>query len=174
MKTAASSTKSDLGKFLVELAIKKITYWASAEFNSLRNSHQFPICVQTSKNTWVIGNFTIKRNEGHVWPLYHDNKLIHNFYSKQAAMFYAVFEKMKLYLSADAILQADKSLAYANADLEFFTYKIQHINKKTDTFKQQLWRSRYLESKSKFSNARQELEKRLQSAKYNKIWDRIL
>ena len=89
-------------------------------------------------------------------------------------MYYAVFEKMKLYSSSEKLLTADKKLVLANSDFDFFTAKLIKINKKTDEFKAQLWRSRYLESKSKVKFARQELEKRLLSAKYNKLWDRIL
>ena len=51
------------------------------------------------------------------------------------------------------------------------------INKKTtkpDAFKLQLWDARYLEIKSQLKMAREELEKSLQSAKYCKIWEKIL
>ena len=174
MKTAESSIKSDLGKFLVELAIRKINTWASTEFTNLRYDEQFPVCLQITNKSWVIGNFTIKNNGAHCWALFNEEKFVHNFYSKQAAMYYAVFERMKLYNSADVLLTADKNMSFASTDFDFFTNKISKINKKTDDFKAQLWRSRYLESKSKFNLARQELEKRLLSAKYNKIWDRIL
>ena len=79
-----------------------------------------------------------------------------------------------MYNSADKLLQADSDAARSNADYEFYTSKVAKINAKTDNFKAQLWRSRYLESRSKFIAARQELEKRLLSAKYNKVWDQIL
>ncbi len=174
MKTVNSSIKSDLGKFLVEIAINKIATWAAFEFNQLRNNKQFPICIQTTKNTWAIGNFTVKNLGAQTWPLYHDGKFIHEFYSKQAAMFYAVFETMQMYKIAETLLQSDKDLAYANTDLQLYTKKLSCITRKTDSFKIQLWRSRYLQSKAKFNYAREELEKRLQTAKYNKIWDRIL
>ena len=174
MKTVESSIKSDLGKFLVELAIHKIDSWAATEFKNLRYDEKFPFCLQISNKSWVIGNFTIKNKGAHDWVLLNDNKFVHNFYSKQAAMYYAVFEKMKMYKSADTLLQADADTVRTNADYEFYVSKIAKINIKTDDFKAQLWRSRYLESKSKFMHARQELEKRLLSAKYNKIWDRIL
>ena len=174
MKTVNSSIKSDLGKFLVELAIDKIESWAATEFNNLRHNEEFPVCLQISNKSWVIGNFKIKNNGPHYWTLYNDGKFVHNFYSKQAAMYYAVFEKMKLYSSSEKLLTADKNLVLATSDFDFFTAKLIKINKKTDEFKAQLWRSRYLESKSKVKFARQELEKRLLSAKYNKLWDRIL
>lgn len=174
MKTAESSIKNDLGKFLVELAINKINTWAISEFNSLRHNDEFPVCLQITNKSWIVGNFIIKNQGPHCWPLYCDNKLIHTFYSKQAAMYYAVFERMKLFKSSGTLLKADTAAMLASTNYEFYSSKITSINKKTDNFKAQLWRSRYLESKYKFRNAHQELEKRLQSAKYNKIWDRIL
>mgnify|MGYP003349551420 CR=1 FL=1 len=174
MKTAESSIKNDLGKFLVELAIHRISTWATKEINNIRYDENFPICLQVTNKSWAIGNFLIKNNGTHCWSLHNDGKFIHNFYSKQAAMYYAIFERMKLYNSADTLLSADQDLVFANADFDFFTAKVTKIDKNTTDFNAQLWRSRYIESRSKFILARQELEKRLLSAKYNKIWDRIL
>ena len=54
MKTAESSIKSDLGKFLVELAINKIGNWAAAEVNQLKHDDKFPICLPTSNKSWII------------------------------------------------------------------------------------------------------------------------
>lgn len=174
MKTAESSIKSDLGKFLIELAIHKIDSWAQHEFNQARYNTKFPACIQTSAKSWVIGDFKIKQNKGQFWTVTYDDKFVHNFYSKQAAMYYALFERMKLYSNSEKLLKADADLLRTMFDYEFYTAKLGNINRNTDQFKAQLWRSRYLETKSKYRTARQELEKRLISAKYNKVWDQIL
>ena len=174
MKTADSSIKSDLGKFLVELAIHKIESWAQHEFHQARYNTNFPACIQVSSKSWVIGDYKITQNREQCWTVTYDNKFVHNFYSKQAAMYYAVFERMKLYNNADTLLKADADLLRTIFDYEFYAAKIGNINKNTDQFKAQLWRSRYLETKSKYQGARQELEKRLRSAKYNKVWSDIL
>jgi hypothetical protein len=172
MKTAESSIKNDLGKLLVDLAISKVDHWARTEFNNLRYEPKFPVCLQISNKNWIVGTHTITHLAQHKYTVTNNDKIVHTFYSKQAAIFYAVFTYCKHYKTADKLLLNDKILAKTNDDLEFYSKKLS--KKTTDYFKRDLWFIRYTDAKTRYISAREELEKTLTSAKYNKVWSGIL
>lgn len=173
MNTVESIIKEELGKTLVDIALKKIKSWAKKELDYIRHAIDYPVCMPINESVWVIGDFTIYLLENHRYMLKRDNKEIHIFYSKKAVVLYAVFEKLHSFSIADDILRKDKVVAKLFDDLEFYTAKIMKSNG-ADQFKKQLWQSRYFHIKLQFVAAKRDLEKTLESAKYNKIWEKIL
>ena len=151
----------------------KLDAWARKEYNKLPQ-HSYPIFLEITDKSWLVGSYTLTQLGQHSWQLVQDDKIVHIFYSKQAAVFYAVFTKFKQYSTADNILTADRTTAKLKDELDFYTGKLAKNRKSTDSFKLQLWQSRYVDTKTRFQSAREELEKRLNSAKYNKIWDKII
>lgn len=174
MKTAASSIKNELGKFITDLALHKLNHWAYTEFKNIRHSQAIPVCMPMSDTSWVLGQFEIVHIGPNRWQVSTDNKLVNVFYSKQSAVFYSFFTYMKYYKTADNILLQDRDVARLTDELDFYSKKLNKKSNKPDSFKLQLWDSRYLEIKSQLRIAREELEKSLQSAKYCKIWEKIL
>lgn len=172
MKTAESLLKEKIGKFVVDYAIDHVNQWAKQELNYVRYALDYPVVVPVNKN-WVIGKFYVKNIGPHRYHVSADGKEIHTFYSKQAAIFYAVFTKVKCYKTADTLLEKDQLTAKLFDEFERYGKKLVN-SKKADNFKYQLWQTRYLESKSRLAVAKEDLEKKLISAKYNKIWDKIL
>lgn len=163
MKTAASYTKNELGKFIVDLAIDKFHNWADSEFNNLRHTSNFPVCVPLSSKSWIIANFQLDQLGQHNWRISRDEETIHVFYSKQAAVFYALYTRYKWYKTADRILANDQAVAKLNDEMHFYSTRL--TSKTADGFKLQLWHTKYLEAKSKYQVAKQELETTLLSAK---------
>lgn len=173
MKTAESPTKEEIGKLVIDLAVTKISQWAKTEINYIRHALDYPVVVPINNSHWVIGNYHIKNLGQHRYKVSIFNKEIHTFYSKKAAVFYVVLTKLHYYKTADGIIEEDKLAAKYHDEFELYSSKLLN-NKKAEGFKIQLWQTRYLESKSRLSMAKTELEKRLNSAKYMKIWDNIL
>ena len=174
MKTAVSSIKNELGKFIIEQALHKLNHWAYKEFKHIRHAEAVPVCMPLSDTVWALGQFEIEHTGPNRWQVTSDDKIINVFYSKQSAVFYAFFTYMKYYKTADNILLQDRDVARLTDELEFYSKKINKKTTKPDAFKLQLWDARYLEIKSQLKMAREELEKSLQSAKYCKIWEKIL
>lgn len=172
MKTVASSTKNELGKLLIDLAIDQLNTWANKELNILKHTAGFPVCVSMGPNSWVIGNFSIEQCGAHNWRVTNNSELVHVFYSKQAAMFYSVFTTGHYYKTADNLLKADQEVAKLNDEMHFYSAKLTKRN--TDSFKHQLWEAKYINARAKYKSAKSELEKTLNSAKYCKIWEKIL
>lgn len=169
---ANSSTKNELGKFLVSLALDKIESWASTELTLLKNNVDFPICLQLSGSSWAIGNYYVTHMGQNRWRVTHDDELIHVFYSRQASMFYPVFMILHYYKTADNLLKADREAAKLSDEMQFYSAKLAKNNH--DSFKQQLWEAKYINARAKYRYAKSDLEKTLNSAKYCKIWEKIL
>lgn len=165
MKTAASYTKNELGKHLVNLAVDKFYNWADTEFNNLRHTSDFPVCVPLSSKSWAIANFQLDQLGQHNWQISRDEEIIHIFFSKQAAVFYAIYTKFKLYKTADKILENDKQVAKLNDEMNFYSGRLAAAKKSTEAFKLQLWQTKYLEAKSKYQVAKRELDTALLSVK---------
>jgi|APGre2960657404_1045060.scaffolds.fasta_scaffold24807_3 hypothetical protein len=166
----APSIKNDLGKLLVDQAMTTLDNWALRELTHLRNTADFPICVALSNKSWAVGKYTMHQLGSHQWSVVQDSRTVHVFYSKQAAVFYSVFNQCNRFKSADDLLESDQAVAKHNDEVEFYTLRLAKQTKKTDEFTQQLRWIRYLDAKAKLKTAREELDKKLNYAKYNKIW----
>lgn len=173
MKTAESHIKDEIGKLLVNLAVAKVNHWAKKELNYIRFALNYPVVLPVSDKQWIIGDYYIKEIGPHGFKVIRDNRVIHIFYNKQAAVLYAALSKIRFYNNADNILNADKEVSKLYDDLQFYSQKVTSKTNK-DLFKKQLWRARHDDIKLRFISARQDLEKRISCAKYIKIWDKII
>jgi hypothetical protein len=169
---AAQSTKSLLGKKLVDLAIRKIDHWAIEQLNDIRYRSGFPVCLQISNAHWIVGHYELKKVSEHRFNLFMNGEQVHTFYSKQSAMFYAVFNSQGYYKTGDNILKNDAQVLKYSDDVDLFKFKL--YKRKLDSFKYDLYVNRLSEAENRLLSAREELTKTIQSAKYMKVWDNIL
>lgn len=172
MSKVESIIKEELGKAIVEVAVKQIKTWAKKELNLLKFALDYPLIIPLNNTKFVVDTFTIIIENKHCVAVLNDKTLIHNFYSKKAAILYCLFERLGYYGLGFDILNRDKKVAQVHDDLQFYTKKI--TNKKCDAFKKELYYLRYLDSKIKMLTYTRDLEKTITNAKYMKIWEKIL
>jgi hypothetical protein len=172
MNTVESLIKDELGRTIVDLAVREIKSWAKAELNYLRYALDYKVVIPINKKTYAIGNYVIIFKDKKNYFLKKENKLIHNFYNKKAAILYVIFEKTRKYNLARDILEKDKTVSNYYYNLNFFKDKL--TQKSINFFKKDLYMSRYLESNAQYNHALKDLEKSISNAKYMKVWDRIL
>lgn len=166
-----SLTKNQLGKLFVDLAIHKVETWTLLNLEKLRNSKKFPICVQISNTRWIIGLFNLEKKSDKCWKMTKDDRLVHEFYSKQSAFFYAIFDSTHYYLIAQNLLLSDKKCAKYSDEIDFFSKKLikQNISKE----KRDILAMRLINARVEFEKAKLELKKSLNRAKYHKIWENM-
>lgn len=139
----------------------------------MRYSDGLAICVPLSKTSWIIGPYRLEELNEHQYRLDFERRLVHVFYSRQAAIFYGVLIRshnprhIKL---AKQILNDDTRAGKLHDELMFYSRKISKDTAKSDGFKLDLWRTRRQEIKLHLKQARQDLQKNLDSAKYIKVW----
>lgn len=172
MNKVESIIKEELGKAIIDVAVKQIKTWAKKELNLLKFALDYPLIIPINQTKFIIDTFTISVESKNCVIVTKDNKLIHNFYSKKAAIFYCIFEKLCHYNLAFDVLNRDKKVAQVHDDLQFYSTKL--TSKKYDSFKKELYYLRYLDSKIKMQTYQRDLEKTITNAKYMKIWEKIL
>jgi hypothetical protein len=151
----------------------KVDSWTVKELVNIGHNTEYPICLQISQNEYWVGTHKIFHIGPNHWRVEHNDKLVHEFYSQQAAIFYAVYYKCKLYKSADALLWSDQAVVKSDTEVKLYSSKLAN-NKKVDEFKYQLWVTMLDKARSELELARKDLKKNLDLAKYNKIWEKIL
>lgn len=168
----AQSTKRKLGKKLVALAINKINDWAANQFDEIRYKSNYPVCIQTAPTQWIVGFYELNKLGEHRFQLTLNGESVHTFYSKQSAIFYAVFNSQGYYKTGDNILNHDSQVLKFSDDVDLFRFRLYKRN--LDSFKYDLYVNRLSEAETKLKYAREELTKTIQTAKYMKVWDNIL
>lgn len=168
----AQYTKSELGKRLVDYALVSIDHWAEQKFNNIRYGSGYPVCVPLGANRWIVGHYELKKRGECRYQLYLNDELVHTFYTKQSAMFYAVFNHKGYFKTGDNILSQDARVLKLSDDVDF--YKIRLHKRNLDSFKYELYINKLSEAENKLKCARVELAKTIHSAKYMKVWDNIL
>lgn len=173
MKKVKSSIKRKLAEHLVNKTLEKLDRWALRELSVMSKNSAYPIIFQTEKNQYIIGAHNLVQVNDRCYRVTIDGRLVHDFYNQKAATMYCVCFKMGLSAYTIELLRLDQSLSKAETDFYNYSSRLKSINKGTDDFKRQLWITRYSEARHAVKMAREDLKKTLESAKYNKVWDRI-
>lgn len=174
MKKAKSSIKRKFAEHLVNKTLEKIDRWALRELSVMSKNFSYPIIFQTGKHQYIIGAHDLEHISDDCFRVSYDGRLVHDFYNQKAATLYCVCFKLGLSPLAIELLRLDQTLSKTEADFRNYAYRLKSINKDTDDFKRQLWITRYSEAKDAVRIAREDLKKTLGSAKYIKVWDRII
>jgi len=175
-KSFTKKEKTLAGKLLVDVALRRAEVWLRDEFEQIRNNTKHPVIAPNpnnkDKNSWIIGRFNLDRLNENKWHVYNGDRIDCIFYNKKAAILYAILTQQQQYNSADTIAKIDQQVAKHKEELTFFSNRM--LNKKTSSFNLDLYEIRYIDSKIKYTHAREELEKTLNHAKYIKVWEQLL
>lgn len=163
--------KDQLGKLLIELAIDKVDCWTSKNLLKLRQNSKFPICIKINPNNWMVGLFDIKCLGEQCYKVKKVDKNIHEFYSKQAAFFYAFFESLREYDLSTRLLLADIHCAKYFDEIRFFTNKLNSKNVSKE--KRSIIITKLSNAHIEYERAKKELNKSIKTAKYHKLWEQI-
>ena len=131
------------------------------------------MCIEISPGRWIVGHYELRKNGDNRYKLTLNGDHVHTFYSKQSAVFYAVFNSKGYFKTGDNILAQDAKVLKFSDDVDLFKSKL-YKNRKLDSFRHDLYINRLSEAENRLKCARVELTKTIQSAKYMKVWDNIL
>lgn len=166
-----SFTNDQLGKLLVNLALDQLESWGHQELQKLKQNSKFPICLEIKLNYWIVGNKSIKLIKDHCWQVYKDDHHIHDFWSKQSAFFWTIFESKQYWTIAQEILNSDRKTAKYWDEQQLF---LQRLITERDKTRRAILSMRLENAKREFEVGRKELNKSLKNAKYHHIWDNLL
>lgn len=177
--TKRKSNKKSAQRELVQASNQVVNYiqsWTQKQTKEISvNTTQFPVCMPIGKNRWQVGKFTVERVSEFCWRVYNvTGDLVHEFTLKQAAVLYSALTHIKRTHTADQILSLDKILGQLEADAAIYNRMLRSAERKKDSDAIDLYNARYSKIQGRIDQARNDLQKSLNQAKYIKIWDKPL
>lgn len=158
----------------VDRAVKYIASWQRQELLSLALSQKtgdLPVCVPIKKDTYIVGKCGLKRS-GKLWEVtspYNQESL--HFSRKVTALIYLLCVQTKYPKLAKEILHHDREIIRLVEELEYYNYSLEKSKRKQDWWKVDHYTNRSSNVEFKLLEARNQLEKSIDLAKYFKIWD---
>ena len=151
----------------IDLLLSTVRDFAVKELFELIKTEQCLVYPVTDKSL-IAGRYHINFNElEQAWVVsnYYD-EIIHNFYSKSTAVYYAIAMIKQKYTLADDLLKKDKIFQSSRAEFILYDGRLKTATKTNDDFKLNLYVCKFEEARSKLKRAVNELEKTLKTAKY--------
>lgn len=161
----------------IDQAVEYVDQWKRKELFSFAinppKSDTIPVCIPIGKNTYVIGSFGLKKNDT-VWTVTSaDRRVNYNFMTRSSAVVYSICVQTGRKKLAQDILDRNNDLFRLQNRLVEFQYLQAKAQKKKD---KDYWRLDYytiMAESAEFAiiDAKNQLEKSLNLAKYFKIWE---
>lgn len=155
-------------------AVQYITQWQKHELISLSMSQKpgaLPVCIPVAKDTYVVGKYGLKR-VGKFWQVSstHSEHKLH-FSKRSTALIYLLCIQTKYPKLASEILQQESSIIKLLEELEHYSYSLEKSKRKRDWWRVDHFTNLTSNVEFKLLEARNQLEKSIDLAKYFKIWD---
>jgi len=165
------ATKQATAETITEVMAHFLEKWTKQELANLASNNQF-ICIDVARDMYRVGRFNMLRLEETRWSVTNlDNKLVHDFYNKQAAVFYCLYESRNLFHKAQEFLQGDIELGRTQLQVKEYLAQLRLAEQKKDSFRQDLYLARLSFSRPKLELLETNLQKTIISAKYSKVWE---
>jgi len=155
-------------------AVQYITHWQRQELISLSMNQKpgsLPVCIPVGKEAYVVGNYGLRRI-GKVWQVTStrtENKL--HFSKRSTALIYLLCSQTKYPKLAAEILQQESTIIKLLEELDHFNYSLDKSKRKRDWWRVDHFTNLASNVEFKLLEARNQLEKSVDLAKYFKIWD---
>lgn len=167
-----SSTKDQIGKKLVDSAVKQLDNWVYKELEKLKHG-KFPVCLNFDDQTLYIGGLFIKTINKNMYQVYDHEKTIHIFYSKYASILYSLLIYTKHNKIASNILEKDKQVAKNYDDIQFYKKMSSNLSKNKKIDEIPIIDDKLHEATYRYKFSMEELEKNITHAKYMKVWEKL-
>ena len=170
-KLAEQATTQATVETVAELMAYFVEKWSRQQLLQLAQANHF-VCLDLAQDFYRVGKFNLRKQNGNIWAVSNlDNRLIHNFQNKQAAVFYCLYESRHLYHKAMEFLQNDQELARIQLQVNEYLVQLHLAQKRKDSFKQDLYLARLSNATPMLELLETNLQKTINGAKYSKVWE---
>lgn len=164
MKTEKSSTRKELA----EIDIEKIRRFTQAELDKL-NQGPLPFCYQIGADTLIVGKYKIIKIDNKCWRVMQGPDQLFDFFNRKDAIFYCIAKHKKREDIAVEIQIADNLVGALEFDATLYRYRYRRAQESNDLWNVELFSNKYTETMAKLEQAKKQLKKSLESAKYIKV-----
>lgn len=156
---------------VVEIMARLLERWGSKELDRLCSTKDF-ICLEVGKDVYRVGQFELRKQAETCWTVASiDGVHIHDFFNRQAAVFYCLYETRNNFVKAKEFLHSDAELGKSYSELNNLNKQLARALKQKDFFKADLYSARISNVKPQLEHLETNLQKSIIAAKYNKVWD---
>lgn len=153
-----------------DLTTQYLKLWTEKELKRLTIDQKLPVCLPNGNHGFLIGKYHMRSIRSNCWRvLDHNEEFVHDFARKLSAVFYCFATQANKIGLADKILNADIRVGKLESEQDFYTYTRQQSLKKKDYFRLDLANSRSVNAGMQLSEAIEELEKTINTAKYLQV-----
>ena len=153
-------------------AVRFLHHWTQRELNKLNNNGQVLILPGRAKDDYLVGKYRLHKHNDRCWTVTYDEKTVHDFYDRRAAMFYCMGTQGGQYTKkANEILMLDAVVGKLSSDWAHYAYTMTVAKKHQNWSQYDAMQARISEISSKLDYVQDQLEKSLKWAKYMKSQD---
>lgn len=166
MKKAKSTTKKSK---VIEFDLDKIKRFTELELKKLsKQNTDLPFCYQLGTDI-LVGECRVKKISDSEWTVYYNDYEEFTFFTRKDAIFYciAIFKNQREL--ANTIKTQDRLLSQLEFDAIIYRKRFKTANTKGDSFKAEMYSTRYIETMNRISQVKKELQNCVNLAKYIKV-----
>jgi hypothetical protein len=165
MKMAKSTTKNAP----VEFDVEKIQRFTQQELARLTNTpSELPFCYQLGTDV-LVGRYKVQKIDDRCWRVMLDHQQLFDFFNRKDAIYYCIaLHKQQTQLAQD-IQQCDSLLNRLEFDAALYRLRYKKAQAKADDWAEEYYSARYTETMDRIEQAKKELKKSLNLAKYIKL-----
>lgn len=163
MKMAKSTTKN------AEFDVEKIKRFTQQELARLTDTpSELPVCYQLGTDI-LVGKYKILKIDDRCWRVMINDQQLFDFFNRKDAIYYCIaLHKEKTQLAKD-IQQCDSLLNRLEFDAALYRLRYKKAQQIQDSWGEEFYSARYTQTMDRIEQAKKEIRKNLDLAKYIKV-----
>ena len=162
-KMAKSTTKNAPTEFDLE----KIRRFTETELAKLADN-ELPLCYQMGTDV-LVGKSKVVKVDEYTWRVFYQGQQIFDFFNRKDAIFYCIALHKQQHKLAQNIRESDDLLNRLEFDAALYRIRYKKAIKNGDIWGEEYYTTRYQETMERISQAKKEIKKNLDLAKYIKL-----
>jgi hypothetical protein len=149
--------------------VEKIKRFTEQELNKLSTaSGDLPLCYQLGTDV-LVGKYRVLKIDEQVWRVAEGSSQLFDFFNRKDAIFYCIALHKRQYKLAQDIKDCDSLLNRLEFDAALYRIRYKKSIKNSDYWGEEFYSTRYQETMNRISQAKKEIKKNLDLAKYIKL-----
>jgi hypothetical protein len=149
--------------------VEKIRRFTQKELDNLASiSSDLPLCYQVGTDV-LVGHYRVLKIDDTTWRVVENGLQLFDFFNRKDAIFYCIALHKRQYQLAQDIRECDSLLNRLEFDAALYRIRYKKAIKNSDPWGEEYYTTRYQETMERIAQAKKELTKSLNLAKYIKL-----
>ena len=149
--------------------IEKIKRFTQKELEKISTaSSELPLCYQIGTDV-LVGRYRVVKIDEQSWRVVDGNSQLFDFFNRKDAIFYCIALHKQQYKLAHNIKEADGQLNRLEFDAALYRIRYKKAQHDEDQWGTEFYSTRYQETMNRIDQAKKEIKKNLNLAKYIKL-----